>query len=110
MRLFYCPECNKEEITTNDLYKNEYSINNMRDGYGRPIRHYKCECGNYLAGSMDINGWENDENAILYCKETIKGYNRGGCYYCDTGMLKDNQLELFEQAKRVYEKRKLRYR
>ena len=64
MRLFYCPECNKEEITNSELYKNEYTINNMRDGYGRPIRHYKCECGNYLAGSMDINGWENDENAI----------------------------------------------
>lgn len=110
MRLFYCPECNKEEIRNDDPYKYEHTINNMRDGYGRPITHYKCECGNYLAGSMDINGWEEDKNAILYCKETIQGYNRGGCYYTDVRTLKDNELELFERAKRIYEERKVRYK
>lgn len=110
MRLFYCPECNKEEIRNDDPYKNEYTINNMRDGYGRPIRHYKCECGNYLAGSMDVNGWVDDKEAILYCKETIKGYNRGGCYYIDAKELKNGRSELFERAKRIYEERKARYR
>lgn len=108
MRLFYCPECNKEEITNEDLYKSEYTINNMRDGYGRPIRHYKCECGNYLAGSMDVNGWTEDKEAILYCKETIEGYNRGGCYYEDNMSLSGDKTDLFERAKIVYEERKSR--
>lgn len=108
MRLFYCPECNKEEIRNDDPYKNEYTINNMRDGYGRPIRHYKCECGNYLAGSMDVNGWVDDKDAILYCKETIKGYNRGGWYYKDNMSFSGDKTDLFERAKIVYEDRKQR--
>lgn len=108
MRLFYCPECNKEEIRNDDPYKNEYTISNMRDGYGRPIRHYKCECGNYLAGSMDINGWVDDKDAILYCKETIEGYNRGGCYYDFNTTLRGGEIDLFERAKQVYEERRQR--
>lgn len=108
MRLFYCPECNKEEIRNDDPYKYEYTINNMRGGYGRPIRHYKCECGNYLAGSMDINGWVDDKDAILYCKETIEGYNRGGCYYDFNTTLRDGEIDLFERAKQVYEERRQR--
>lgn len=35
MKLFYCPECHKEKITNDDVYKNEYTIANMRGGYGR---------------------------------------------------------------------------
>lgn len=108
MRLFYCPECNKEEIRNDDPYKNEYTINNMRDGYGRPIRHYKCECGNYLAGSIDVNGWVDDKDAILYCKETIEGYNRGGCYYDFNTTLRGGKIDLFERAKQVYEERRQR--
>lgn len=108
MRLFYCPECNKEEIRNDDPYKNEYTISNMRDGYGRPIRHYKCECGNYLAGSMDVNGWVDDKDAIEYCKETIKGYNRGGCYYDFNTTLRGGEIDLFERAKQVYEERRQR--
>lgn len=107
MRLFYCPECNKEEIRNDDPYKNEYTISNMRDGYGRPIRHYKCECGNYLAGSMDVDGWVDDKDAIEYCKVTIKGYNRGGCYYDFSGSF-DGNTDLFERAKMVYKDRKQR--
>lgn len=108
MRLFYCPECNKEEIRNDDPYKNEYTISNMRDGYGRPIRHYKCECGNYLAGSMDVNGWVDDKDAIEYCKETIKGYNRGGCYYDFNMSFNGDKTDLFERAKMVYEDKKQR--
>lgn len=107
MRLFYCPKCGKEQISKEDLYKGEYSINNMRDGYGRPIRHYKCECGNYLAGSMDVSGWEDDECSITYAKETIKGYNPGGCYY---DFNYPSGYDLSEKAKRCYEERKERRR
>ena len=88
-RLFYCPNCDKEEITNENLYKDERTIINMRDGCGRPIRHYKCECGNYLAGMVGhING--NDD--ILYYKEVIKMYN--------------NEETLLEKAKICYEDRK----
>lgn len=80
MRIFYCPECGKEEIK--DVYppRNEITFTNIRGGYGRPITHYKCECGNLLAGSMDISEW-NNKDAIRYDKDIITCYNRGGCCY-----------------------------
>lgn len=87
-RFFYCPNCGKEKIKDSDPYKNEHTIINMRDGYGRPIRHYKCECGNYLAGMVIIN--ENDD--ILYYKEVIKMYN--------------DEKNLLEKAQFCYENRK----
>lgn len=104
MRLFYCPTCGKEQIRNDDPYKNERTIVNIRDGYGRPISHYKCECGNYLAGSMDIFDW--DEHMIQYCKDTIKGYNKDGCYYAYNSSLSGDDCDLFERAKQCYEKRK----
>lgn len=81
MRLFYCPNCYKEEIKNGYPSRNEITYKNIRDGYGRPIIHYKCECGNLLAGSIDIAGWENDESMIGYAKGIIEGYNKGGFYY-----------------------------
>lgn len=104
MRLFYCPICGKEEIRNDDPYKNERTITNIRDGYGRPIFHYKCECGNYLAGSMDVSGW--DERMIQYCKDTIRGYNKDGCYYSFNSSLSGDDCDLFERAKHCYEMRK----
>lgn len=104
MRLFYCPMCGKEEIRSDDPYKNERTISNLRDGYGRPIIHYKCECGNYLAGSMDVSGWE--DHMIQYCKETIRGYNKGGCYYTRNSSLNGDNCGFFEKAKWCYQKRK----
>ena len=106
MRLFYCPKCQKEEIREDNPYRCEETITNMRDGWGRPIRHYKCECGNYLAGSMDVNGWLDDPNAILYCKETINGYNPGGCYYDGIVGLNGDKSDMYERAKKCYEYRK----
>lgn len=102
MKLFYCPKCHKEKITNDDVYKNEYTIANMRGGYGRPIRHYKCECGNYLAGSMDISDWENDKYMIEFCKETIEDYNKNGDYY--NAYLRDG-IDLFEKAQQVYKEK-----
>lgn len=80
MRLFYCPKCGKEEIKNVYPSRDEITFRNIRDGYGRPIVHYKCECGNLLAGSIDIS--ELNENAIRYDKDIITCYNSGGCY-CD---------------------------
>lgn len=61
MRLFYCPKCSKEEISSNDIYRGEYTINNMRGGYGRSIKHYKCECGNYLICKWHVYCRTDDE-------------------------------------------------
>lgn len=95
-RLFYCPVCGKEQYQTNrsgQLYQNEATLSNLRGGYGRPIKHYKCECGNYLAGSMDLSGWE-DQESVEYAKDIIRGYSRGGVCYSD---------DIFDAAKKCYE-------
>lgn len=79
-RLCYCPICGRSEIITNageyKRYLAEKTLSNLRDGYGRPIMHYKCSCGNYLAGSMDVIGW--DDEGIVYAKAVIRSYNEGG--------------------------------
>lgn len=108
MRLFYCPKCKKEEIRSDNPYRGEETITNMRDGYGRPIRHYKCECGNYLAGSMDVNGFVDDSNAILYYKDIIESYNPGGCFYDRTMTLYGGISDMYEMAKECYKDRKNR--
>ena len=104
MRLYYCPECGKEQITSEQLYQTEETITNMRDGYGRPIKHYKCECGNYLAGRMDVNGWEDNKEAIAYAKDTIKQYNRDGIFYESNSPCRD----MYEGAKKCYEENQKR--
>ena len=101
MRLFYCPECKKEEIKNGNPSRMETTFANIRDGFGRPITHYKCECGNLLAGSIIISGWEDDEDLIIYAKETIEGYNRGGCYYVD-GLYEKIEERYNEKIKREY--------
>lgn len=92
MRLFYCPECGNEEIENRGLLSKDKTLLNIRDGFGRPITHYKCKCGNYLAGSMDITG--KDDDFVGYCKHIIEGYNRGGIYYNDG---------LFEKAEKNWQ-------
>lgn len=110
MKLFYCPKCKKEEIRSDNPYQNEQTIVNMRDGYGRPIKHYKCECGNYLAGSMDFfNSDVNDKGFIEYCKSTIEEYNPGGIFYNGTISLSGNNVDFYERAKLCYEERKKKY-
>lgn len=108
MKLFYCPKCKKEETREDNPYRYEETIINMRDGWGRPIQHYKCECGNYLAGSMDVSDWADDPDAILYCKETIEGYNPGGCYYDGFMTFNGDESDMHERAKKCYEDRKNR--
>ena len=101
MRLFFCPECGKKQVLNHDPYENKHTITNMRCGYGRPIRHYKCECGNYLAGSMDVTNW--DEEGIKYAMDVIKSYNKGGTFYNF-----DDTQDIAEHAEIVYKKRKRR--
>lgn len=82
--VFYCPQCGKTELD----YKHDklkFSFVNMRDGYGRPLHHTKCECGNYLAAytfftKEDIG---QDVNLLDYIKYVITGYDRNGIYYSD---------------------------
>lgn len=99
MRLYYCPECgseqllSKEQLAKENPYKLKETIINMRDGYGRPITHYQCNCGNYLAGSIDVTGW--DENGIKYAKHIIKDYNKGGIFYTE---------DIKERAEKFYKK------
>lgn len=97
-RFYYCPSCGKEQIVTDPKvrpYHGEETILNIRDGYGRPITHYKCECGNYLAGSMDLSGF--DDSAVGYAKSVIQGYQADGHYI---GRDKNAWLET---AKKVYD-------
>jgi len=83
MKVKYCPKCGKLELIETTDFNYRY-FTNMRDGYGRPIRHYKCECGNYLAGIMDITGLsDNETDNIKYAKDIITAYNIGGDYYED---------------------------
>lgn len=87
--MFYCPKCKKTEMDFNRKdnlqYRREYkTVSNMRGGYGRPISHYLCECGNPLAGSMDIRGLiknECESEAVDYAKDIITAYNEDGDYF-----------------------------
>ena len=99
MKLYYCPNCGKEEIKNDDLLRNEITLANIRDGYGRPITHYRCNCGNYLAGSINIYGMEDDKGAIDYYKHIIKEYNKGGCFYED-GLYKRAEENYVRKNKR----------
>lgn len=102
-KLYYCPKCGKREITGEPRYQKELTITNMRDGYGMPIHHYKCECGNYLAGSMILRDGSEDE--IKYYTYLIEAYNPGGDYY--DGML-CRADDFLESAKLAYEDKKSR--
>lgn len=107
MTFFYCPKCKKEEIRSDNPYRDEQTIINMRDGWGRPIRHYKCECGNYLAGSMEFfDADPNDKAFVEYCKETIEEYNSGGIFYDGVFTSNGDNRDLYERAKVAYIKRK----
>lgn len=81
----------------------------MRDGYSRPIKHYKCECGNYLAGSIkffDIDS--SDKEFIEYCKYTIEGYNPGGIFYKGMIPMHGDYVDFYERARLCYEERRSR--
>ena len=75
--LCYCPKCGEESISARD--RDCYYIN-VRDGFGRPLRHYRCRCGNIFAAFVALPiGWSSED--IEYFKGVIEGYNEGGVYY-----------------------------
>lgn len=82
-RLCYCPVCGDSKIITKsneyEWYFSRKTLGNLRGGYGRPIMHYKCACGNFLAGSIDVIGW--DDEGIAYAQAVIRSYNEGGAYF-----------------------------
>jgi len=54
-RLYYCPACGEEIITDKHLYQGRETLINIGDGWNSPvIMHYRCHCGNKLAGSADV--------------------------------------------------------
>ena len=83
--MFYCPKCKKIEMDFNKRsYRQYQTVSNIRDGYSRPITHFLCECGNPLAGSMDIRGLIEEDHpnkAVDYAKDIITAYNEGGDYF-----------------------------
>lgn len=84
MYLYYCPKCGKIEIVSEyskyKEYVKERTCANIRDGYGRPIQHIKCSCGNYLAGFISLPE-ECDSDDIEYFKNIITDYNENGMYF-----------------------------
>lgn len=100
-RFFYCPQCEKEEIVDDNFYKQERTILNSRGGYGRPLTHYKCKCGNYLAGAVDAAGLEEDDMAYYRC--LIRDYNKGGSLFVTNIDVDGEIIDMFEYAKRVYD-------
>ena len=48
-------------------------------------------------------------DAILYCKETIEGYNPGGCFFENSVGLNGDKLDMHERAKKVYEERRFKW-
>ena len=70
MFYFYCPKCGFDK-EVDKLPKG--TVANIRDGYGVPIHHYKCEqCGNLDAGFM----WQRigDMNEKVYYRSIIGLY------------------------------------
>lgn len=80
--IFYCPICKKLEM---DFKMNSSTphVGNIRDGYGHPLYHMKCECGNYLSAGIHFtkDEVEKDLGLLDYIKKVITGYNKNGCFY-----------------------------
>ena len=82
--IFYCPVCKKLDLDfTPD--KDTPRVVNIRDGYGHPLYHMKCACGNCLATGIHFEKAEveKDFGLLDYIKEVITGYNKDGCFYSD---------------------------
>lgn len=68
--MFYCPHCgcNYRESNLPDG-----TVPNLRDGFGRSVRHYECAvCRNLDAGFMLCD--DDSEKNVEYCKAVIGFY------------------------------------
>lgn len=114
--LFYCPVCRKEEILNMSRYNIPSHTIYISSGGDRPIHHYRCMCGNYLAGSVVVEGLPEEE--VKSEKFLIEDDNEGGyTYECKKNNLKKfgnrpSPKEIAEQQysinERYKERRKLR--
>ena len=76
--IFYCPKCRFEDKKYKPSMDN-LTLLNLRDGYGKIIKHYKCpNCENLLAGHIVAI---RNEVELEYYKTIIADYNEGGSYY-----------------------------
>lgn len=100
---FYCPTCKRLDIDFK-LDRGTPYVVNIRDGYGRPLYHIKCECGNYLAAAINFTKeeLEKDEGLLDYIVSVISGYNKGGCFYAD-GYYEYVEKRILDEEKRRLE-------
>lgn len=107
MYLYYCPKCGKIEIVLESSkykeYMKEKTYANIRGGYGNPIQHIKCTCGNYLAGLVNLPKEYNDDD-IEYFKSVVAIYNEGGALF-ENHLLK-YAIESYEYYKNFKFKKK----
>lgn len=76
MTFYYCPRCKKKTFSDSELPRDKVVVINLRDGWGRPIKHYECECGYKNAGSMNTNSWIVDDYTTEYMKYVIGLYDK----------------------------------
>lgn len=83
--LWYCPQCKDLEIKDclprQLIHKDESLVNhctfiNLRNGFGMPIHHYLCSCGNERAGAMTIPDKPDVDvdDIVYYYKSVISIY------------------------------------
>lgn len=94
------------------MAKDTPRVGNIRDGYGHPLYHMKCDCGNYWAAGIYFSKDEvdKDQSLIDYIKEVITGYNKGGVFYQDgfyeyvekrISNIEQRNREILEERKRT---------
>jgi hypothetical protein len=70
MYYFYCPKCGNE-MEVNKIPRG--CVPNIRDGFGMPIYHYRCDrCSNLDAGYMTERDGSEEEK--YYYKHVISLY------------------------------------
>ena len=77
--VFYCPRCGKCFTSSDVGIDIENCALGEIDGINNGIYHKKCDCGNYLAGYVDIK----PENLFLidFARSLIAKFNKGGSGY-----------------------------
>lgn len=109
--IYYCPKCGKLD-TNFKMARDIPRVGNIRDGYGHPLYHMKCDCRNYLAAGIHFSKDEvdKDQSLIEYIKEVITGYNKGGIFYHDgfyeyvekrISDIEQRNREILEDRKRI---------
>lgn len=73
-RLYYCPACGASTITDGTLYSGKETLINTRYDAIGPILHYECECGNRLAGCVDVTDMSSE--GICYAMDVIEQFQK----------------------------------